>query len=218
MRLGRKATKWTGYSIACCLLLTWVPALSGASPHSTIMLRQAPEQKCGRTSLFARAFSVEIFGSLNCKEARKTSGAPCRIHLHQEWSCFSYREDKPFIVWFLSEELFMRQWSKAIVFGRYPCTKARVTPGLFARRTPGFPTRRQLLADDLIRCDLLMGRTLQEVEAKIGRPDRREHRHDRLSLVYWLGPERDTIFQVDDEGLLVEFVRGDLNSVSMFQG
>jgi hypothetical protein len=78
----------------------------------------------------------------------------------------------------------------------------------------GFPTRRQLLADDVLRCGLLgPGDSSLEVEAILGPPDEREMAAGSLSFLYGLGPERDSIFQVDPELLLVELKRDRVTSL-----
>lgn len=75
-----------------------------------------------------------------------------------------------------------------------------------------------MLADDLIRCRILNGKSVAQTEAIIGAPGERSTNGGSTSFVYGLGPERDSFFQVDDELLLVEFVGDKVASVSIFQG
>ncbi len=102
---------------------------------------------------------------------------------------------------------------------RYSCSEAEVTPRLFALPPRGFPTRRQLLADDVLRCGLLgPGDSAAEVEEVIGPPEEREARRAGPEWIYGLGPERDSIFQVDPELLNVTLRHGRVTSIEIVQG
>jgi hypothetical protein len=179
-----------------------------------------PKISCGTKRVFHRPFAVHILGKpITCKRARSILSQGCGPRPDREWSCLSIRESGPFLVWFPSEEVFRGPWSTAIVFDRYPCSKARITPHLFSpSQSDEFPTRRQMLADDLLRCHLLKGVSPQGLQHKIGLPDERLSNGRRLTLVYWLGPERDSYVQIDPEGLRVDFVHGKLDSGFIFQG
>lgn len=88
---------------------------------------------------------------------------------------------------------------------------------LFEPLRKGFPTRRQMLADDLIRCHLLKDKTPTEVEAEIGVPEETSTSQGKTSFVYALGRERDSFIQIDNESLLVEFANEEVEFVSIFQ-
>jgi hypothetical protein len=75
-----------------------------------------------------------------------------------------------------------------------------------------------MLADDLIRCHMLRGAGLAQTEETIGPPDQRSTHRGHISFEYGLGPERDSIIQVDDEILLVEFAQERVASLSIYQG
>lgn len=184
----------------------------------------AGHRHCGPRWLFGHRFTVEGQG-IRCREARKVVSRSCLINLKKRWSCFSYRESKPFVVWFPTEDLFKRVQYPAVLLRRYPCSQSEVTPGLFAVSTRvfptrRFPTRRQLLADDVLRCKLLLlGDELSKVEALLGPPDETVmEASSKQSLVYNLGPERDSVFQIDPEFLLVEISGGLATSISIEQG
>jgi hypothetical protein len=102
---------------------------------------------------------------------------------------------------------------------RYPCSQAKVTPTAFGKAERGFPTRRQLLADDVLRCHLLgRGDSYVDVEQLLGPPDEREPAGGRMSFVYFLGPERDSFIQIDPELLLIELSHETLTYIAIVQG
>jgi hypothetical protein len=205
-----------GVSILICLG-------GGSSAMATAELPAGPKptatghRRCGTKELFAHRFQVEAQG-VRCSEARRVLSGPCAIHLKRQWSCFSYREDAPFVAWFPTEDLFKRLKYPAILLRRYPCSEAKVTPSLFGLFTKGFPTRRQLLADDVLRCELVApGDSSPEVEEILGPPDEKETEAGHFFLVYGLGPERDSFFQIDSELLQIELRHGRVSRVSMVQ-
>lgn len=168
--------------------------------------------------MFGHRFLIEAQG-IKCREGRALISQRCRIALAKQWSCFSYRESKPFVVWFPTEDLFKRVQYPAAVLRRYPCSQTKVTPTLFGISTRVFPTRRQLLADDVLRCKLLLvGDELSKVEALLGLPDQKATEASTLSLVYNLGPERDSVIQIDPELLLIEVSGNLVTSISIEQG
>jgi hypothetical protein len=204
---------------AICLTPTAITAASDTGDR--VLASSNTEKPCGTREIFGQTFSVWVLGNpLSCAKARHISSVSCGVKIHRKWSCLSFRENKPFLAWLPTKELFKRHWSTTIVFRRYPCTDARVTPQLFG--LPGnarvFPTRRQMLADDLIRCHMLRDEDLIQVEETVGPPDERSTSGGRISFEYGLGPERDSIVQVDNEILLVEFAQERVASVSIYQG
>jgi hypothetical protein len=105
---------------------------------------------------------------------------------------------------------------------RYNCSSATVTSAMWAAARPGErgpPTRHQMLADDLLRCGQLKGKTYRQVIALLGRPS--ESPKDRTGrYADWpIGLERDSIFQVDSEYLSLTFDTADrLRSARLVQG
>jgi hypothetical protein len=173
---------------------------------------------CGDTTLFQHRFQIEARG-VGCAIARRVLSRPCAIRTERQWSCFSYREDAPFIAWFPTEDLFQRAKYPAVLLRRYPCSRAKVTPSLFGVLGKGFPTRRQLLADDVLRCGLLRpGDSRLAVEETLGLADATEVEAGRHLLVYGLGLERDSVFQIDPELLEIELDRGRVSALSIVQG
>ncbi len=182
-------------------------------------LSRSSSRDCGTHRLFKRPFRVHIEGKpLTCQEAHRIFTRPCAIRLNSYWSCFSFRQPEPFLIWFPTNEIY-EPWSTAIVFRRYPCSKAWISPAEFKPNNRDiFPTKRQLLADDLLRCQMLRKLSLNQVERLIGPPDEREDSQKRVTLIYWLGPERDSFTQIDPEGLLIELVDDHVSAALMFQG
>jgi hypothetical protein len=173
---------------------------------------------CGGKELFQHRFPVEAQG-IRCGQARRLLSRRCALHLSQRWSCLSFREERPFITWIPTEDLFKRFAYPAALLQRYPCSEAEVTPKLFGSAPRGFPTRRQLLADDVLRCRLLQpGDSVVESEQMLGPADEREPERDGLSLIYSLGPERDSLVQIDPELLLIESKASRITSMSIEQG
>jgi hypothetical protein len=209
--------------LSAALLIGAVASASIAIATAKTLGAKAPpsskaQKTCGSKELFGHTFSVWVVGKpLTCAKARQISSASCGIKLHRKWSCFSFPVDKPFLAWFPTKELYRRHWSTTIALRRYPCADARVSPQLFEPLGRGFPTRRQMLADDLIRCHLLKDKNTTEVEAEIGAPEEIETSQGKTSFVYALGRERDSFIQIDNESLLVEFANGAVASVSIFQ-
>ncbi len=143
----------------------------------------------------------------------------CGIHVRRQWSCFSFRKDAPFIAWFPSEDLFKRNLYPVALLRRYPCSEAKVTPRAFGEAKGRFPTRRQLLADDVLRCHLLgRGNNYVDVEQLLGPPDEREPEGGSILFVFFLGPERDSFFQMDPELLLIELSHGKVVYIAIVQG
>lgn len=175
------------------------------------------KQTCGEATKFGHQFDVRVGGEpVDCAQALAIIDHPCKIRMKHDWSCFSFREQYPFIVWFPSDELFKGDWSTVIIYKRYPCSEASVSRELFSRPPQGFPSLRQLLADDLIRCDLLAGQTFEEVRRLLGPP---AYGTKGRSLTYNIGPERDSFFQIDPELLFVGFRKnGVYRGASIFQG
>jgi hypothetical protein len=167
---------------------------------------------CATKRLYGKDHEIRVVGKpVSCDEVRRVIAGPCEDG--KKWSCFSFRPPDPVLVWFLEKERFRPgpdNFSTAIEARRYPCGVApRVTRERWRRATrkfavEGFPTRQQVLADDLVRCKMLRGMTRQEVERLLGDDDGASG--DRY-LSYGIGPQRDSFFQIDDEFLSIEFDR-----------
>lgn len=174
------------------------------------------ESPCGQVEKLGRTFSLQVNGKKpSCRRAREIVAAPCKIRTKAKWSCFSQRAPGPFIIWFLSDELFERNLSRVITYERYPCSEAIVNADLFSTDPRGFPTLRQLLADDVIRCDLVADNTFNDVKDLLGPADERT---SRKYLYYQLGPTRDSVLPIDSEVLSIRFSKSGLvTDVGIFQ-
>ena len=73
------------------------------------------------------------------------------------------------------------------------------------------PTDDQRLADALIKCRTLIGKTRSEVTSLLGEPDdggSLSEEETRRELVYSTGPQRDSAFAIDSEWLTILLDRG----------
>ena len=193
------------------------PSVASAVPSFKTESRARVD--CGSQQVFHRDFQVAVRGKpLPCGQARRIASGKCKIRMKHRWSCFSFAAPDPFLAWFRSRQLFDATWTTAIIFERYPCADAEVTRQLFETPARGFPSFRQLLADDVVRCDLLAGADKATVKAMLGRPDERGGRGSDEYWDYQTGLERDSIFQLDSEVLSVSFKHGIVKSVGFFQG
>ena len=94
-----------------------------------------------------------------------------------------------------------------------PCSEFR-----FDREEWVAEDTRQEVADDLVRCEVLMGMTRREVRAMLGAPDESGRDRGRTYFDYFIGAER-TIFVVDGEFLSVGFsARGRVDEVETYTG
>jgi hypothetical protein len=182
--------------LAAVVLLACVPA--GASARA---------KRCGTRTLYGRTLAIRVVGEpVRCARVRKIIRGRCRSR--HTWSCFSLQPPDPLLVWFRTREQFKARWSTAIEARRPRCASVRVTwRGWRAARrghsSSPFPTRAQVVGDDILRCKLLRGLTRHQIVRRLGPPDTRE----RSALYYEVGPERDSFFQVDSELLVVELSR-----------
>lgn len=210
IRIGGERPALAGRVIHVLVVLLFATAL-GVTGNAGASRASSPTD-CGSKALFGRQFSLKVVGaSIHCVDARRLVSERCAIHSERPWSCFSFRGPDPFVVWFPSQELFASSWSTAIELRRYPCSDVSIRRREFARAPHGFPTRRQLLSDDIIRCGLLRGRTPSETRRLLGRPTRTMG----SSLSYNIGPQRDSFFQVDDEFLLISFKDGNFRGAQI---
>ncbi|HEV7750943.1 MAG TPA: hypothetical protein VGO71_05350 [Baekduia sp.] len=182
----------------------------------------APRVACGTKVLYGKSLPLSVVGrGISCAEVRNIVSGTCRDG--KTWSCFSFRAPDPLLVWFKSDERFAEHWSTTIEARRYPCTQAHVSAKAWARarRSPSsaFPSQQQVLADDLIRCGQLRGKTYKMLTALLGRPDEQSKQNGARSAGWQIGLERDSLFQVDSEYLSLRFGRdGVLQSADMTQG
>jgi hypothetical protein len=71
------------------------------------------------------------------------------------------------------------------------------------------PSRLQVLADDIVRCKLLAGKTYHEVQAVVGRGNaHREHHRHYIEVA--VGERRDSFIPIDPEYFTLRFDRDDV--------
>jgi hypothetical protein len=178
--------------------------------------------ECGTKVLYGTTLPLRVVGGgLSCVEAQMIVRGSCREG--KTWSCFSFRPPGPVLVWFKSRERFAKRWTTTIEAGRVPCAQATVSAAAWAETGrssgSGFPSRRQVLADDLVRCGQLRGKTYKVVRALLGRPSEQSRQGGTRSADWQIGLERDSFFQLDSEYLSLRFGRDDvLRSATMTQG
>lgn len=192
-------------------------ALAGVKHRATSQKQTA----CGTKAVYGRPLTLWVVGEqIPCDEVANIVAGPCADG--EKWSCSSRWPPAPLLVWVKSSELFSRHSSTTIEARRYPCSEARVTAAMWRRSRhdgPGALTFHQMLADDLVRCDQLQGKTYREARALLGRPSE-SGKQDGARYADWiLGTERDSLFQVDSEYLSLRFnAAGRLRSARLTQG
>jgi hypothetical protein len=176
---------------------------------------------CGTKVLYGKTLTLWVVGKpISCDEAAKLAAGPCQDG--KVWSCTSQWPPAPLQVWFKSAERFAKHTSTVIEARRYPCSQARVTAAMWNREgmnEPEAPTHHQMLADDLVRCGQLKGKTYRQVIALLGRPAESSKQANGRYADWMLGPERDSLFQVDSEYLTLRFdAAGRCRSARLTQG
>jgi hypothetical protein len=169
---------------------------------------QAPDGTpftCGTKRLYGHKLLIRVRGErLPCSKIREVIRGRCRES--RTWSCFSFWPPAPVLVWFREKDRFKETWSIAIEGVRYPCSEARISPRSWRaarkERDSAFPNRQQVMADDVIRCHVLRGKTYEGVVRLLGHGSE-SRQQGRRYLDYELGAERDSFFQVDTESLSV---------------
>ncbi|MFL5909496.1 MAG: hypothetical protein ACJ768_02840 [Gaiellaceae bacterium] len=214
MALNRRADKHGRLIVGVVGLVALTAAVTACGRPAEASV----QRDCGTKELYGHALRIHVAGKpIPCSQVREIVKGRCRDgHV---WSCFSFRSPAPILVWFRDRERFHKHWSTTIEARRYPCTDASVTPSSWAASrgdsSAAFPSRAQVLADDLIRCGLLKGKSYDEVRRLLGAPDEPVSRH---YLDYDIGLERDSFIQVDSEVLSIGFDRsGRFRSIEIYQ-
>jgi hypothetical protein len=183
-----------------------LPLLAAAA-----IIAAPPPVKCGTKSLYGRTYAIRVVGKrIPCSKVKTIIRGSCRTK--RTWSCFSLRSPDPLLIWFKERERFKEKWTTTIEARRPPC--ANVTAEEWNLPGDRFPTRRQVLADDLIRCHLLLKMSRANVVTLLGEPDDQTARE-----VDWeIGLERDSFLQVDSEFLTITFKNDLVSKVEIAQG
>lgn len=168
--------------------------------------RDGGETRCGTKRLHGERLSIWVVGEpLKCALVRKIIAGSCE--LRRPWTCLALRHPDPILAWVKWREVAADKPSTAIEGRRplQPCADLHVKRNdwLAQSALDGYPTRRQMLADDLIRCGVLAGRMRQDVRALLGPPDDKGKRFDE----WYLGDERHLI-NIDAEYLRVRYQYG----------
>jgi hypothetical protein len=176
---------------------------------------------CGTKVIYGRTLTLWVVGrQISCAEVAKVVADPCADG--KKWSCASRWPPAPVLVWIKSAERFARQSSTTIEARRYPCSEARVTAAMWRGPQPEASAAlsyHQLLADDLVRCGQLKGKSYRQVIALLGRPLEGRRQPGAHYADWMLGAERDSMFQVDSEYLTLRFDAADrLRSARLTQG
>jgi hypothetical protein len=178
--------------------------------------QEDPAVGCGTKRVYGHKLRILVRGKpIPCSRAREIIRGHCRES--RKWSCFSFWPPRPELVWFREKERFAESWSTYIEAERYPCSEAQVTKRLWRQKGDSFPTRQQVLADDLIRCKQLAGKSEKQIVRLLGRPDFRSHAQGKRYLDYYVGPVRDSFFQIDSESLSIVIGRDGIFKSAEFQ-
>jgi hypothetical protein len=180
---------------------------------------EAGPAKCGKKVIHGRPVDL-VVRSLSCETVRGVVRGRCRAG--RTWSCISLRPPDPLVIWFRTSERFARRRSVVIEGRRQACEHAHVSRRAWRQSAGSWdqpaPTKRQVLADDIMRCKALRGMTYDEVRALLGRPERGAD-SQRTFMAWEIGPERDSLFPIDGESLFLHFYRnGRFRAASMQSG
>lgn len=183
-----------------------VAAIAIAAHPPAVATPTPKEQRCGTKRLHGERLSIWVVGEpLRCSRVRDIIAGPCEIG--RPWTCIALRHPRPILAWVRWREVAKERPSTAIE-GRRPaqdCAELSIgRPDWLARGVlRGHPTRRQLLADDLIRCNVLIGLKKTRVRALLGRPVA----DARLSDDWHIGDDRRLV-KIDREYLRVRYRDG----------
>jgi hypothetical protein len=213
-----RALKIGGAIAALGLVAVVVTSMSSADQQRRL-------RSCGTRQLYGAIVKLREQGHLiPCRKVRRIARGRCDLlAADRGWGCFSSRPPGPILFWFPTKERFQFHYSTVIKALRYPCAVAKVTSMSWSKSLSSdsdttFPTRTQVLADDLIRCHLLDGMTRDQVLQLLG-PGEESQQGQRTYLDYEIGPERDSFFQVDSEFLSVQLdAHGTVAKVTQEQG
>jgi hypothetical protein len=200
----------------------WVGWWVASTDNATHQTAAGKDIRCGTKTLYGKTLPIFVVGKpIPCSEVQSIIRGRCRDG--KTWSCFSFRAPDPLLVWFPERERFNEKWSTAFEARRDPCRGSRVTAAAWAdatrSRSDEFPTRMQVLADDLIRCKQLRGTTYPQVQAVLGRPAETEITKGKRHADWPVGLERDSFFQIDSEYLSISFrTDGVMDSITFQQG
>ncbi len=178
---------------------------------------QAKTRSCGTLDVYDARLPLTATG-LTCRAARSIARG-CDPD-GKTWSCVATTPLKvrSVLIWFRSQQRFAKTWTQRVTVRRAPCSASRFSASEW-RVAPsgGFEpglTRHQLIADDLVRCGRLKGRTTAQVRRMLGAPT--ETLRDELS--YAIGTERGTLFAMDGEYLDLQFRDGRVRRASIAAG
>ena len=169
---------------------------------------------CGTMELYGHELALHVVGKrIQCSQVRAIVRRGCHRRDGKVWACHSFQPPDPVVVWFPARERFTYDYSTAIEARRYPCKDAHVTPRAWAaashQRGDAFPSRLKVLADDIVRCKLLAGKTYHQVQALVGRGNaHREHHRHYIEIA--VGERRDSFISIDPEYFTLRFDRDDV--------
>ncbi len=181
--------------------------------------RNAKVRECGYKGLYGHSLTIKVRGQpLGCKKVRHIVRGRCDAN-GEPWFCFSFRAPGPPLAWIRSDERFDQGLSTLITASRYPCSEVRPIAEEWVGSSNEFPTRKQIVADDLIRCDALDGMNVDEVQSILGVPDYSSSSGGSRFHDYVIGLQRDSVFQLDSEVLSLRFSRsGAFREATIYQG
>ena len=177
------------------------------------------ETRCGTKELHGKTLTLYAM-HVTCAEVQQITAGDCDVD-GEPWFCSSAHVPGPALFWRRETERYEPRPTAWIEARRPPCSQSKVTRAAWNRARKRvddpFPTQMQMLADDLIRCKQLRGKSRAAV-LKVLRGGGLGGEDDKRSLSWAIGPERtlSTPDPKDGEYFVVVFDRnGKVRSVGI---
>jgi len=166
-------------------------ALALAVASVTLGTSAQAETHCGTKQLYGKTFTVYAM-NVPCAEVEQITAGKCDVD-GEPWFCSSAHVPGPALYWRPESERYESKPTAWIEARRLPCSRSKVTRAAWdqARNQldDPFPTEMQILADDLIRCKQLRGKSRAGV-LKVLRGGGLGGQDYKRSLSWGIGPER----------------------------
>jgi hypothetical protein len=149
------------------------------------------ETRCGTKQLYGKRLTLYAM-NVSCAEVEQITAGECDVD-GEPWYCSSAHTPGPALYWRQATERYASEPTAWIEARRPPCSRSKVTrPAWDRARTQAnspFPTELQMLADDLVRCKQLRGKSRAAV-LKVLRGGGLGGANGKRSLSWGIGPER----------------------------
>jgi hypothetical protein len=179
------------------------------------------ETACGTKELYGKTLTLYAT-NVSCTEVERITAGECDVD-GTPWFCSSAHAPGPGLLWRQETERYEPEPTAWIEARRPPCSRSKVTAAAWDRARKRlhdpFPTELQLLADDLIRCRQLRGKSRAAV-LKVLRGGGQGGEDGKRSLSWLIGPERTLAVPDPDDGEYFGVVfnrKGKVRSVGIHQ-